>query len=728
MSTFTSKLLSGTRVSEIIATLTKHRNLILIPTILCTLIAGWYAMKPKSWQASQSLEVRDDMIGESFKPGRFESLDSMKAAQETILHIAREPAVVKQALETIGPPKGKGEDWLEGDAGIDVVESTRESISIVAPNGAEFGTTYVIVLQVKAKSRERAGLFVSALLEKVESQLRNMRTRKLESMELELKQSLDLAEEDYLQFADELKELEHKIGPDLPTLLNMINDGNATNDFQVALENIRTSRRAAQAKLDITTKHLEVLRATVDAPQQLVATPNGLLQAQPALERLKDGLVDLQLKLSDDLGKFRSAHPKVIEAREAIAEAKRQIHDELQIAIRGLESQQAVQAQQLQRLNGEEEHQQERLIRLTNNRAVYANLALQAKKRSEEHAKTRAEYSEIKSLGQAAKKVNLMTRLEGPFVSGKPLGPGRTTILGSGTLGGILIGLGLVMFISAPSLPIIEPPAGPGENMVRPVDQPNPPAPTSNRPTMPDSSQGRPAVRPVQVVKQLDETPVARQVPSQVPQATRVPEPPTAPSLPQVPQVPVTNPVEKVISKSKGPAPVTPVGKLSEGPATRAKPAQVPKTQMPKVAPAAPSPPAAAASPQTPEQSASFARATAKTASRTKVAPPRVKSGKPDSSTETLTANSTIPLPLPEEAPEKTICLNDLREELGAPPARPFANDLPPAKSLDDVKNQLISSALGQSKPSSTPEKTPDVSSIQDRIKRLIDVPKNPGQ
>jgi uncharacterized protein involved in exopolysaccharide biosynthesis len=530
----------SSRGAQILITIIENWKLILIPVILCTLAAAWYAMKPKTYLASQSLLVRDDMIGESFKPGKFDSLDTMKTAQETILHMAREPFVVRKALEEVGPPKGKGAGWLEGEKGLEAVEDAQADISIVAPNGAEFGKTEVIVLQVKAKTRERAIKLVTALLNATEANLRTMRSKRLASMELELEQSLKLAEQDYRNFAEELGVLEREIGPDLPTLLNMINEGNGSNDFQITLENIRTSTRAAQARVDMTNKQLESLRSTVQNPQELVATSNELLEAQPALRRLKDGLIDLQLKLSDNLGKFQEAHPAISEGRFAISETKRQIHEELQVAIRGLEAQRAVGAQQIDRLNDEGARVQERLAMLTKNRVRYATLASQAKKRNEEHAKARAEYSEIKSLGSAAKTVNLMTRVEEPFVGNKPLGPGRTSILGSGMLGGVLVGLGLIMFFSGPgAMPWIEPPtSGPGENMVRPNDSPRSPAPTSNRPG-PSPQQGPasrpPASRPVQVVKQLTSQPRPSKPAPPIQQPEANPTPPFTPTTSQQP-------------------------------------------------------------------------------------------------------------------------------------------------------------------------------------------------
>lgn len=701
----------------------------------------------------------------------------MKTAQETILHIAREPAVIRQALESIGPPPGKPDNWLEGESGIEIVEDTRDAISIVAPNGAEFGKTEVIVLQVKAQSRERAGQLVTALLDATEANLREMRARRLESMELELKESLDLAEEDYKLFANQLKELEQEIGTDLPTLLNMINDSNASNDFQISLENLRTAKRTAQAQLDVTVQHLNGLRASLDSPESLVATPNELLEAQPALRRLKEGLIDLQLELSEASGLFHDAHPSIAKAKFAIGEAKRQIHEELRVAIRGLESQQAIQQKQIQRLVDEEKQQQERLVRLTNNRAIYATLVSQAKTRNAEHAKTRAEYSEIKSLGEAAKTVNLMTRLEEPFVSSKPLGLGRTSILGSGMFGGILIGLGLVLFFSAPSsLPVIEPPThgpGDGENRIRPINAPVPPAPTSNRPETPASPPvppRQPATRPVQVVKQLSDRPTASGSASQVNQPNPVPpsRPPTqaTPAVPPpavpTPPVPPTPPVASAPVRPSSPTAAPPqaaaplVGNMIQSPATQVPPA-TPNVSaaMPVSSTSGPEPPVVSITKLAEEAKTSRSAQTIRNTptksieqtnqsiqaknslssvkpaeaaeklekkTKTKVAPPRVKPKTEAPMATTQMGDNTVSSG--GSQPTRTICLDELRQELGAKPTSAFETDAPPIHDLNQVKQRLMESA-GEV-PSEPTKPANNSESIQDRIKRLVETGQKP--
>ena len=147
---------SNTPASQIIGTLVQYRNWWLVPTLVCTVFAVGYALfSAKKYTSRQTLVIRDDLVGTFYKPGRFDSFDSMKSAQETILEIARRPHVVKAALQKLGPPPLVSESaWL----GEENVEKTQGLIQISAPNGAEFGRTEAIILSVKQSSRDRAQL------------------------------------------------------------------------------------------------------------------------------------------------------------------------------------------------------------------------------------------------------------------------------------------------------------------------------------------------------------------------------------------------------------------------------------------------------------------------------------------------------------------------------------------------------------------------------------------
>ncbi len=114
---------------------------------------------------------------------------------------------------------------------------------------------------------------------------------------------------------------------------------------------------------------------------RLAATPNRLLESHPSLRRLKDGLVDAQLRTAAMLGMMSADHPKVPAAREAEAEIGRNLHDELASAHRGIEielrlvaNRHALLEDQLAKTNG-------RLGGLAEVRAEYANQVTEARNR-----------------------------------------------------------------------------------------------------------------------------------------------------------------------------------------------------------------------------------------------------------------------------------------------------------------------------------------------------------
>ena len=140
---------------QIIRSLIDYRHWLLAPVFVCTLLAVLYSLfATKTYTSRQSLVIRDNLVGTFFKPGRFDSLDSMKSAQETILEISRRPRVVRAALEKLGPPGFKGKSWLTDQ----VIMETQGRIQLGAPNGAEFGRTEAVVLSVPDSSRERSHL------------------------------------------------------------------------------------------------------------------------------------------------------------------------------------------------------------------------------------------------------------------------------------------------------------------------------------------------------------------------------------------------------------------------------------------------------------------------------------------------------------------------------------------------------------------------------------------
>jgi hypothetical protein len=215
-------------------------------------------------------------------------LENQKSAQETILHIARKPQVIRGALEALGPAPDQsadGETWLSEQA----IEDTRDSISIVAPNGAEFGKTDVVVLSVKSKSRDRACRFADFVTSEIEKNLREVRHDQLLSMQRELEFSVQQLTREYELIAEKVKGVELAVGSDLPVLRSLLDRASSASDVQRALEQIRQERRAAENELEVARKQLQLLQLIESDPAQFSVSSSELLTMQPIFKKLREG-------------------------------------------------------------------------------------------------------------------------------------------------------------------------------------------------------------------------------------------------------------------------------------------------------------------------------------------------------------------------------------------------------------------------------------------------------
>ncbi|MDV6029553.1 MAG: hypothetical protein F9B45_05490 [Phycisphaera sp. RhM] len=145
------------------------------------------------YSARQPLVVRDEATRAVDRLGRFASQTELKAAQETILEMAQNREVVAAALREIGPPDGRlDEEWPS----LSNVNGTiRSSVNILAPQGADFGNTEVVYLEVKAEDPERAIQFCHAMFDSLTKHLRDVRRVRADSVIVELTHARDLAKQ-----------------------------------------------------------------------------------------------------------------------------------------------------------------------------------------------------------------------------------------------------------------------------------------------------------------------------------------------------------------------------------------------------------------------------------------------------------------------------------------------------------------------------------------------------
>ncbi|PQO30010.1 GumC family protein [Blastopirellula marina] len=416
-------------------------------TVAGFLLAATYALiKPDEWQATQSMILRDEAAGQLSGQGRFDSLDTMKAAQEMVVEVARNQAVLEATLEEVGPPPGASQrsKWPT----LTDIESLRKNVQVSPPNGAEFGTTEVLHLTVNADQRDRAVLLAETLYKQIDKRLKDIRNRRANSVIKELEDAEHLAQKDLERATTALKTQETKVGSDLGELRSLndatAGDGNLRN----AWNQIKQQIRDGESDLARIQEQLKILKDAQNDPNNLIATPNQLLESQPALRRLKDGLVDAQLRTSELQGKMSDSHPQVQSAIAAEEEVRQKLRSELTLAIRGLDADIQVQKTRLASIEKQEKQVRERLDSLASIRAPYANLVADVDKCTLVLREAHERLADAKANKRASETSSLITRIDAPTTGEYPLGPGKTVIAGGGLVGGMAFGIGLVVLLA----------------------------------------------------------------------------------------------------------------------------------------------------------------------------------------------------------------------------------------------------------------------------------------
>ncbi|MEM9411828.1 MAG: hypothetical protein AAGA30_11985, partial [Planctomycetota bacterium] len=415
-------------------------------TLVCTGIAIFVALtSAKSYTSRQTLVVRDDLVGTSFKPGRFDSFDSLKSAQETILEVSRRPQVVLAALEKVGAPAlTSTSSWLSEEN----VQKVQGKIQLSAPNGAEFGRTEAVILTVQGSSRDRSMQFISYLLDEIDLNLRLLRTDQFDSMQQELQEAANVAEESYLIVAKDLKSFETKIGPDLGTLISLNDSQAGTNSIQIELASLTLEQRNAESDLEEVKKQIQILERVADSPEALLEVPQELLQLQPTLGSLANGLNDAILKYSISKGRFTSQNPKLRTDYRAVVDIKQRIKEKLVRTLDSLIHQKELRQDKFDRITRLVTEKRTRLSELSGMRVTYQTLRQEVDKKRDINGKAQSNLAEIQTLGVSAREVNLLSRVGEPQTEIYPDGPSNKVVVLGGLIAGLMIGIGLVMFVA----------------------------------------------------------------------------------------------------------------------------------------------------------------------------------------------------------------------------------------------------------------------------------------
>jgi uncharacterized protein involved in exopolysaccharide biosynthesis len=317
------------------------------------------------------------------------------------------------------------------------------------PKGAVFGKTEVFYLKVKDKNRQRAIDLAAAISRHVQKEYQQLRNRKAESMSKELVRSVMIAQDELNDATRGLSDLEAQVAGDLAELRILQQSPTGNSDLRRRLNAVETELRAAQQAAMASDELFRLLDEAQTNPGRLLATPNRLLEAQPALRRLKDGLVDAQLATARLQGQLTDDHPEVLAAKTAEEEIGRHLSNELGTAIRGVEVELRLTKARVAQLQSELKGTTQRLDRLASVRAEYGQRLAEIAQLTDVLQSAQQNLAEARASRAASHVASLITVIDQPDTGTQPLGPGRVVILLSGIVGGLAIGLGIV-FVTAP--------------------------------------------------------------------------------------------------------------------------------------------------------------------------------------------------------------------------------------------------------------------------------------
>ncbi len=407
---------------------------------------GYSLLRKDVWSARLPLVVRDEVSQSAHRLGRFPSQTELKAAQETLLEMAQNREVVAAALREIGPPAGySGVEWPT----LSAVDATIGSaVNIRAPKGAEFGNTEVVYLEVKAGEPERATRFCSAMFDSLTKHLRNVRRVRADSVILELTHASDLAKENLAEVSSRMQEIEVQFGADLGELRNLSDTNSGDSSYRRTLALTKEQLQLAELTLEKTQSLYALLVAGAKDPQKLLISGGDLLNSQPSLQRLKEGLIDAQLKASQLSGVYTLENPKRRAAIATEREIRERIIQETNAVIASMEPMMKLQQAQVDRMKEKVDLLSGKLVMLAEARTTYAEIDAELNQRTQQLAQAEQRLVDARASRSAALATNLVAELGPPQVSDRPVGPGTTTLTFGSMLAGLVFGLGAVFLIA----------------------------------------------------------------------------------------------------------------------------------------------------------------------------------------------------------------------------------------------------------------------------------------
>jgi len=407
-------------------------------------------LKQDTFLASQALLVRDEATGAVMRLGRFQSQAEMKAAQETILEMSKSQQVVRDALIAVGPPKGLSSwmGWGEYPSKEMIEEVAKSSISVHAPKGTEFGVTEVIYMDVKAETQDDAMSLSKALTDALESRLQQVRKARADGVLAELTHARNSAKRELENSTHRLHDVESEAGSDLSDLRGMTDTVAGAATSRAEFDQIKNDLRQAEVARQALIADRELLVRATEDPKSFIVAPGAVLNSQPGLKRLREGLVDAQLIGSQLTGRFMESHPSVVASQSTMSSIERRFLAELKASIAGVQSDISLVDGRIRRLEAQKNIAEVRLAKLADSRSAYANLLSEVKSKVAILEASEKALAEVQAARDSSVSTSLLTRLDSPMVSDRPIGPGKTTISVLCAAAGLVFGLGIVFVVT----------------------------------------------------------------------------------------------------------------------------------------------------------------------------------------------------------------------------------------------------------------------------------------
>jgi uncharacterized protein involved in exopolysaccharide biosynthesis len=278
-----------------------------------------------------------------------------------------------------------------------------------------------------------------------------LRDSKAQSMINELTKTVAMAQADLDVSTARLTKIEGDVGIDLAELRILQDSPSGDSDLRRSAMEIATELRQFRTAQQSNQELLELLVAAQKDPGNFLATPNRLLESQPSLRRLKDGLVDAQIRTAQLLGTMSDSHPQVIAAKATETEIAQHLHDELALAVRGVQVDLKLTAHRIAELEAQAKDKEGRRVKLATLRADYGNLSTEAKYRSDILKNAEQSLAEARASEARANISSLLSKVDTPD-TGK-VGPSRSQTILLGIVGGLVIGIGILFLTSPKVLP-----------------------------------------------------------------------------------------------------------------------------------------------------------------------------------------------------------------------------------------------------------------------------------